>query len=268
VPEDPGRMSARVLRAYAREPGRSVLARVETPDTVWEGGVAADEARTAASLLKVPLAMAAERAFGTGALDPAATVTVERLAAGGPNPEPLRVLRPDHLLTAAEVLGLSLALSDNACAAWLLDGVGIAAVREVLADLGCGSTMVAEDRDLARGGPVVGHSTARDALRLVAASQDPVRYPLTTDALRRTCMNSRIPLAADGLDVSVAHKTGTLRGVANDVAILEGTGGTLSIAFLTEDQHDTLVTGYEMGICTRGLLETWGLGVSRTRSLA
>jgi len=41
----------------------------------------------------------------------------------------------------------------------------------------------------------------------------------------------------------------------------------VSLAFLTEHQHDTLVTGYEMGICTRGLLQAWGLAVRRTRSL-
>lgn len=33
-----------------------------------------------------------------------------------------------------------------------------------------------------------------------------------------------------------------------------------------DDQHDTLVTGYEMGICTRSLLEHFGLQVTRTVS--
>jgi len=267
VAADPGRESERLLRAFAREPGRSVLARVEMPGAVWEGGVAADEPHPAASLLKVPLAMAAERAFAGGDLDPQATVAVGLLDVGGPEPEPLRVLRPGLLLTAADVLGLCLALSDRACATWLLDAVGVAAVRAVVAALGCGATTVAEDRG-APGAPLVGVTTARDAVRLIAASQDAGRYPLTARALRHTVLNARIPLGADDLDVRVAHKTGSLFAVANDVAVLDCDGGTLSLAFLSEAQHDTLVSGYEMGICTRGLLQAWGLAVRRGRSLA
>ena len=264
---DPRDESARLLRAFAREPGRSVLARVETPDAVWEGGVAADEPHPAASLLKAPLAMAAERAFAAGGLDAEATVAVELLDVGGRGPEPLRVLRPGLLLTAAEVLGLCLALSDRACATWLLDAVGVAAVRDVVADLGCAATTVNEDREQV-GGPLVGLTTARDALRLIAASQDAARYPLTAHALRHTVYNSRIPLGASDLDVRVAHKTGSLFGVANDAAVLECDGGTLALAFLTEAQHDTLVSGYEIGVCTRALLQAWGLAVRRTWSLA
>ena len=59
-----------------------------------------------------------------------------------------------------------------------------------------------------------------------------------------------------------------IAGVANDVAVINCAGGTVWIAFLAEAQHDTLVTGYEMGICTRELLDAWGLGARGTRSLA
>ena len=101
-----------------------------------------------------------------------------------------------------------------------------------------------------------------------AASTDAARNPLTAAALHNTIRSSRIPLGADGLDVRLAHKTGSLAGVAHDVANIDCVHGTLSLAFLTEDQHDTLVSGYEMGICTRGLLQAWGLAVRRSRSLA
>ncbi len=267
MPGDPREESARLLHDYAREPGRSVLARVRVPDAAWESGVAADDPRPAASLLKMPLAMAVERAFGSGDLDPRGAVTVSRLLADDAGPGVLHVLRPDLALTAADVLGLCLALSDRSCAAWLLEAVGIDAIRGVVADLGCDGTDVfaaLEDP----GGPLVGRTTARDALRMVAASTDAARHPLTAHALRNTVLNSRIPLGADRLDVRVAHKTGSLPGVAHDAAVLDCRGGTLWIAFLTEGQHDTLVSGYEMGICTRGLLEAWGLAVWRSRSLA
>ena len=258
--------SAALLRAFAREPGRSVLARVESPDATWEGGLAADEPRPAASLLKVPLALAAERAFAEGRLDPRAPVTVGELSAG-PGAGPLRVLDAGLALTGADVLGLCIALSNQACAIWLLEAVGLDAVLAAAAAAGCeATTMTAVDDHPST--PLLGQTTARDALRLLAAAADAARHPLTANALRHTALNSRIPLGADGLDVSVAHKTGTLLGVANDVAVLDCRGGKLSVAFLTEEQHDTLVSGYEMGICTRGLLEAWGLAVRCTRSIA
>ena len=250
-PPDAAASSAALLRGYAREPGRSVLARVELPGTVWEDGVAADEPRPAASLLKVPLALAVEAAFSTGRLAADTPVTVAELIAGHAGAGPLHVLDRSLPLTGADVLGLCLALSDRACATWLLAAVGLAAVRDAAAAAGCEATTMAAVDDHPSA-PLRGRTTARDALRLLAAATDEARYPLTANALRNTALNSRIPLGADDLDVRLAHKTGTLAGVANDVAILDCTGGTVSLAFLTEAQHDTLVSGYEMGICTRG----------------
>ena len=264
---DPAEVSVRLLRDYASEPGRSVLVRVETPTRMWEGGIAADEGRPAASLLKLPLAMAVEDAIASGAIDTGAVVPVGALVDAWAGAGPLRVLRPDLSLAVADVLGLCLALSDRACATWLLAAVGFDAVRAVVAGLRCDATTFEAAPD-DPGGPLVGRTTARDALRLVEASADEARYPLTASALRNNVRDSRIPLGADGLDVQLAHKTGSLPGVAHDVAVLDCAGGTLSIAFLTEGQHDTLVSGYAMGICTRGLLEAWGLAVRRGRSLA
>lgn len=56
-----------------------------------------------------------------------------------------------------------------------------------------------------------------------------------------------------------AHRTGTLAGVANDVAVLACPNGTLAPAFLAERRHDPPKSGGETGICRRGLLETLGL---------
>jgi len=259
--------SAALLREYAREPGRSVLARVETEDAAWEGGVAEDEARPAASLLKVPLALAAEDACREGRLDAAAHVPLDVLLAL-PDPGPLRVLHAGLSLTVSDVLGLCLALSDRACAAWLYGAVGLTAVREAADRAGCGATTIGEADRGDPGFPLAGLTTARDALRLLLAAADEHAHPLAARALHNTALNSRIPLGATGLDVDIAHKTGTLAGVANDVAALDCRGGRLHLAFLTERQHDTLVSGYEMGLCTRGLIETWGLAVRRTRSVA
>ena len=107
MPGDPRAESLQLLGDYAREPGRSVLVRVEMPGTAWESGVAADDPRPAASLLKMPLAMAVERAFAGGDLDPRATVTVRRLLVGDADPGPLHVLGPDLPLTIGLLVDVS-----------------------------------------------------------------------------------------------------------------------------------------------------------------
>ncbi len=266
-------VSARALEAWTREPGRSVLARLTLDDgTAWEGGVAADVPRPAASVLKVPLGMAAEDAFRSGALDPAARVPIPALLGddgGLPDPgrTPLRVLRPDATFAADEVVGLCLALSDRACATWLVRAVGIDGVRAAIVAAGCAATTAEVDLD-GPSAPLIGHTSARDALRLLEASADAATYPLVARALVHNIRDSRIPLGATDLDVTVAHKTGSLPGVAHDVAVIDCAGGRLAIAFLAEEQHDTLVAGYEMGICTRAILEAWDLAARATRSLA
>ena len=58
-----------------------------------------------------------------------------------------------------------------------------------------------------------------------------------------------------------------MTGVAHDAAVLDCDRGQVIVAFLSDAQHDTLVTGYEMGLCTRGVLQTWGLSVRRTSGL-
>lgn len=259
--------STALLRTYAREPGRSVLARVEAGGALWQGGVAEDEPRPAASLLKVPLALAAEDACADGELDASAPVPLAELLALD-DPGPLRVLHPGLTLTVADVIGLCLALSNRACAAWLCARTGLAAAQEAAVRAGCRATTLSEVTASDPSFPLSGRTTARDALRLLDAAADDRAHPLTAAALRHCAVNSRIPLGADGLDVDLAHKTGTLTGVAHDVAVMTCRGGSLCVAFLTERQHDTLVSGYEMGLCTRGLLETWDLAVRRTRSIA
>jgi hypothetical protein len=103
---------------------------------------------------------------------------------------------------------------------------------------------------------------------LIRSAADPDRFPACARALQHSIINSRIPLGVTAEDIDIAHKTGTLTGVAHDVAHLACRGGDVWLAFLSESQHDTLVTGYEMGLCTRELLECVGLQVMRSRSVA
>lgn len=253
-----------LLTDFATSPGRSVFLKVlttATPEPVTaEFGVHADTPRPAASLLKLPLALAAET---TGLADdprrfPIADITL----CDSPL---LHVLSPETTLTAAEIIGITIGLSDNDCARWLLDRMGIAAVRDAVAACGCTHTAVAAEPGRI---PLVGTTTARDAVRMIERATDAHRFPITERALRHNIHASRIPLGVTELDVEIAHKGGHLTGVSHDAALLECTGGQVLVAFLTDTQHDTVVTGYEMGLCTRGILQAWGLAARRTTGLA
>lgn len=246
-----------ILDAFAREPGRSVHAIVQSPRDTWTGGVHDDEARPAASLLKLPLAMAVEPLLPN--LPPA---RVTDLLAAGERDSVLCSLDPDRTLSPAEILRLMLSASDNACARWALEMTGIGAVVAACARAGAVQTVVTQDDHHALGGS----TTAQEAIRLLRTAADPSIFPVAAFALRHSVRNSRIPLGATSEDVAIAHKTGTLAGVASDVAVIDCAGGSLAIAFLTERQHDTLVTGYEMGICTRSLLEAFDLRARATVS--
>lgn len=258
------RRTVAALAGFTREPGRSVLVEVFPEGAApWRAGVAEDVARPAASLLKLPLALAVEAAFASGELDPGSLVAVERLVS---RPGVLAVLHPGHQVSLAELLGLCLALSDNDAARHLLSLVELPAVRDAATRCGATQTTVRWD-DGHPGGPLVGTTTASDALALLAAGSDARRHPTTAGALANSVHNSRIPLGVTAADVKVAHKTGTLTGVGHDVAVLRTGTGEVRLAFLSDSQHDTLVTGYDMGICTQEILAAWGMSVRSTKAI-
>ncbi len=252
-------LTRELLSGFAGAPGRSVHLRVRTPTETAEFGVHADVPRPAASLLKLPLAMAAESA---GLAEPGRRIPVGRIGVG--DSALLNILTADTAFTVTELIGITIGLSDNDCARWLLGEVGIAAVRDAVAAAGCDATTVATESGRI---PLVGMTTARDSVRLIERATDTGRYPVTAHALRHNIHASRVPLGVEEQDITIAHKGGTLTGVAHDAAVLDCDRGQVIVAFLSDAQHDTLVTGYEMGLCTRGVLQTWGLSVRRTSGL-
>jgi beta-lactamase class A len=255
--------SEAALNAFAREPGRSVWLDVTTPAARWQSGVAPDAVRPAASLLKLALAMAVEAELGDRLDD--MSVRVGDVLGNGSDSSVLHVLRPDLRLSAGDLLGLMVSASDGPSARWHLEQIGLDAVTEALESSGCTRT-VATVQDIEGEVSLAGSTTARDAVRLLLAATDAAAFPLTAHALASSIRNSRIPLGVTDVDVRIAHKTGTLPGVAHDVALIEAVDGRVAMAFLTEEQHDTLVTGYEMGQCARAVLEAWGLAARHTTS--
>lgn len=254
----------RALAAYAEEPGRSALVRITAGECTWESGVDPDAARPAASLLKLAVALAVQEAIAEGALDASRSLAVSDLSVEPDDRSVLDLLDPARGISVVEVLSLMLGVSDNPCTRLLVGMVGLPRIRRVVTALQCADTTVETDDEAG----VAGATTCRDALHLLTAASDAVRFPVSAHALQHSIRNSRIPLGATHDDIRIAHKTGTLAGLAHDVAVLDCGGGRAEIAFLTEQQHDTLVTGYAMGICTREVLTAWRLPVRSTTSVA
>ena len=248
----------RILESFAREPGRSAYAVLRTPEWSWAGGVHADALAPAASVLKLVVGMVLEPRLAH--LGPARAGELVR----SEDTSILHALIPEHEISARELHALMLSASDAPATRWAVREAGMSAIREGARAAGLHQTRIEADEHFG----VLGQTTAREAVDLMIAAADPARFPACSRALRRSITNSRIPLGVDADDMEIAHKTGTLRGVAHDVAHLTCDRGDAWLAFLSDDQHDTLVTGYEMGIATRALLEYAGLHVTSTCSVS
>ncbi|MEU8575306.1 serine hydrolase [Streptomyces asoensis] len=211
----------------------------------------ADRSFPAASLMKVPL-------FITLLEQLDATQVVKRSDLGRTvYPSLLEVFDEKHEFTLSELGGLMLATSDNPIAACLTDLVGMEAVTATAARAGAHHTHMRvgftdDELGLTARSSI---TTANDmALILQYAATQPKLQPVIK-ALRNSMRNSRLPLRLPD-DLHVAHKTGSLRGLAHDAGILYGRDHTLIAVFLTENQPDTATVGIEIGDC---IADVWRL---------
>jgi beta-lactamase class A len=136
-------------------------------------------------------------------------------------------------LSVAEALERMVVLSDNTSAVMLGSRVGGTRINAEIAALGLDTTHYSLDRMT---------TSALDMLHLLelvargkavspAASADMVHL------LLRQRVNDRLPrLLPDG--VQVAHKTGNLPGIVNDVGLLYGPSNTIAVAALVTDTTD------------------------------
>ncbi|HEY1298289.1 MAG TPA: serine hydrolase [Chloroflexota bacterium] len=136
-------------------------------------------------------------------------------------------------LSIAELLERMVTLSDNTSAVMLGSRVGAGNVDASIAALGMTTTHYSLDRMT---------SSALDMLHLVEQVADAKAVSPSASAdmlhlLLRQRVNDRLPrLLPD--NVQVAHKTGNLPGVVNDVGILYGPNSTVAVAALVSDTTD------------------------------
>ena len=206
----------RVLEREAERIEGTVAVHVRTEDGV-QAGVRADEPMPAASVIKLPLMAVVYDAWESG--------TLERTRAGE------RRVRP--MITR----------SDNPAADALIERLGVEQINAWLRERGYGETQVRHRMlplraitDADRTNAV----SARDVTRmLMEIVRGELVSPAASDEMRRILLaqtrRTRIPAGVpDG--ATVGNKTGTLRGIVNDVAFVEPPDGPrYAIAVLVND---------------------------------
>ena len=142
-------------------------------------------------------------------------------------------LGPGETLTVAEALERMVTLSDNTSAIMLGTRVGANRVNASIASFGLDTTHYSLERMT---------TSAEDMLHLLELMADgkavsPAASADMVHLMLRQRVNDRLPrLLPD--DVQVAHKTGNLPGIVNDVGILYGPSTTIAIAALVSDTSD------------------------------
>ena len=245
---------AAILHAFSGEDrGRSVALRA--PGLARDISVYGSTERPAASVVKIALCMAVTRAGAEGRLDLDAQVPVCAL----PKTRYVSILAAfdaHRTLSVREVCRMALITSDNPMAVHLQGLVGLDAVNALLAQV-CGppSRMGAgfSEAELGPAGRA-NILTAQAALDLVGALRGDPLYAGLLEAMDHNLRNTRIPALMPD-DVWIAHKTGSLAGVVNDVGAVRGQGVDFTVAFLCDGQTEAASTSNDIAACSLKLFE-------------
>jgi len=245
-------------------------ARLDDPGALIE--VAGDVVCPAASLIKVAVAVEVFCQIDEGVLALNERVplrSTEKVIGSGVLAELADGLTP----TVGDLVYMALAISDNTAANMLIERVGIFSVNQRLAslklestrlsgkiltsetrngppqteDFGMSTSRVGQDRDDGRGER--SPTTARELVRLLTCIYNreglpegacqPVLEVLqktqTASSIRRGLPEARF---RDRTPATLHYKTGSIRGVVNDVAVVVTEKGAYAIACLTKGSKD------------------------------
>jgi beta-lactamase class A len=193
----------------------------------------AEEVYPAASLIKLPLLIAALEAAERGELplDRAIAVGGERTGGAGV----VEHFRPGTLLTLADLLFCMIAVSDNAAANHVLALLDFAAVNETATRLGLRKTVLRR-RMMNAAARTAGRenvTTAADSHSLLRQLVQPSLLSPSV-AARALGILARQQIKLGGAtflpDERVAHKTGDLEGIFHDVGIIDP-GGPVPVVY-------------------------------------
>jgi beta-lactamase class A len=253
--DDPGLVRAveslraevsRFVNAGDQPGGRSVLVRsLDVPRLA--ASAAAGEVRPGGSLLKLVSAVALYAAAARGEVDLDAPVTVGSLGRTS-YPSVLQALDPGRVLSVREVCAFSLITSDNPAAQYIREVVGQDRLDGAIDGLGLVGTRFPVGFTDAELG-VAGRGNVTTAADMATMIEHIETAPTLGD-LRRFLVNNqrnnRIPVRLDD-EIPVLHKTGSLFGVVNDVAVVHHPAGRVVLAFMCDGEKDTVLAAVAVG---------------------
>lgn len=252
-----------ILSDFVETSFESVAIEIESNRGSINENINGNTKHLAASLLKIPLAMAVEKQIQVGCLNPNLKVKISDLLSLSLQNSILHSLINTKTLTLGEILNLSLASSDEGSTKFLRTLIDYKEIAKLLISIGCHDTEFDNYEKLLSVG---GRTTALDSLRIIKFGTDQIKFPIVSTGLKYSILNSRIPIGVKEDLFEISHKTGTLTGVAHDVAQLKGVNGIMRLAFLTSKQTDLIVSGLKMGLCTNKLISIWNLSITKTTS--
>ncbi len=245
-----------------RIPGR---ASVMLSTAEGEFGIAADENIYAASLIKVPIMMAAYLRAEREGLDlrQLVPITQERRVGGM---GVVTHLSEGLALPLEDLITLMIIVSDNTATNLCVDTVGIDYISRVIAEFGCQQTKL--ERRLmdyaARERGLDNRTSAGDMVRLLREIWEGDRLPAVGQEKMRSNLlaqqfNTKLPRRIPyGSGTIVAHKTGEVTAMEHDAAIIEVNGKRAYLAVLLHQLTDSLAGQDAMADIGRLLWEYLG----------
>jgi len=200
---------------------------------------------SAASLIKVPIMMAAYHKAEREGLDLHQLISIKpELRVGGMGV--VTHLSSDLALPLEDLVTLMIIVSDNTATNLCIDAIGLDYISKVIAELGCKNTILGRrlmDYE-ARGRGLDNWTSADDMVLMLHEIWQGTKFtPAAKDTMRanliaqqfNTKLPRRIPI---GNGTIVAHKTGEINAVEHDTAIIEVNGKTAYIAALLYELSD------------------------------
>jgi beta-lactamase class A len=267
------------VEAIAQQHHGRVALYAKNLKTGAEVAIDADEPVQTASVIKVAILIEvfAEAKAGKLGLDDKLPLTKDNQVPGSGI---LTFLQAGLQPTVQDAAVLMVDLSDNTATNLLIDKVGVAAVDKRITDMGLKNTWLYKKVFMPAEGPMppdqkkfgLGKTTAREMAQMFESID---RCDLGDAALCKRMLqilkdqqdNNEIPRYIQYSDTSekpsaIAHKTGALDDVRNDVGIVYTTAGPIVISAFTWDNKDHNWTADNEAMLTiakmsKAIVETW-----------
>lgn len=221
--------------AFAQRPGTVAVIAQSKTDPAQSVSINASAKLPSASVIKAAIACAAVDASG---LDLAQTIM------RGDLDETfycsiLHAFDSEDTLTLKSLIGLMLIVSDNPATTAVLERVGMDTVNAWLQANGMADTHIEIGFDDASlGAPLRANlTTAEDCLTLLQLIDRTPRFGFVKQMLANNLRNERIPKRLPD-DAVITHKTGTLSGLAHDIAIVESPVASYYLVILANGLED------------------------------